>query len=148
VIHQAMAAAYAGPGVAHLTLPQDVLATKAEGSVASIATLRPRPEFAANEHDVAELARRIDAVDRIVIMCGAGCRGAIEELQKLSDRLKAPLVHSFRGKELMAYDDPRWMGGLGIIGTRPVYEAVRDCELLLMVGTDYLIPTSCPTKER
>lgn len=146
VIHQAMAAAYAGPGVAHLTLPQDVLATKAEGSVASIATLRPRPEFAANEHDVAELARRIDAVDRIVIMCGAGCRGAIEELQKLSDRLKAPLVHSFRGKELMAYDDPRWMGGLGIIGTRPVYEAVRDCELLLMVGTDYPYSNFLPDK--
>lgn len=148
VIHQAIAAAYAGPGVAHLTLPQDVLATKAEGSVASIATLQPRPEFAANEQDVAEMARRIDAVDRIVIMCGAGCRGGTEELQKLSDRLKAPLVHSLRGKELMAYDDPRWMGGLGIIGTKPVYEAVQDCELLLMVGTDYPYSNFLPHKEK
>src|SRR6202030_1540623 len=40
VIHQAIAAAYAGPGVAHLTLPQDVLAAKAEGAVSSLATLR------------------------------------------------------------------------------------------------------------
>src|SRR6202049_1555785 len=44
VIHQAIAAAYAGPGVAHLTLPQDVLAAKAEGSLSSIATLKPRSE--------------------------------------------------------------------------------------------------------
>jgi thiamine pyrophosphate-dependent acetolactate synthase large subunit-like protein len=111
VIHQAIAAAYAGPGVAHLTLPQDVLAAKAAGSISSIATLKPRTEFAASEQYIAEMARRIDAVDRIVTMCGAGCRGAVEELRKLSDRLKAPLVHSFRGKELMAYDDPAgWAG--------------------------------------
>jgi thiamine pyrophosphate-dependent acetolactate synthase large subunit-like protein len=148
VIHQAIAAAYAGPGVAHLTLPQDVLATKAEASVSSIATLKPRPEFAASEPDIAELARRIDAADRVVIMCGAGCRGAIEELRKLSDRLKAPLVHSFRGKELMAYDDPRWVGGLGMIGTKPVYEAVQDCELLLMVGTDYPYSNFLPYKDK
>lgn len=148
VIHQAIAAAYAGPGVAHLTLPQDVLAAGAESSVSSIATLKPRPEFAASEPDIAEMARRIDAVQRIVIMCGAGCRGAIEELRKLSDRIKAPLVHSFRGKELMAYDDPRWMGGLGMIGTKPVYEAVQDCELLLMVGTDYPYSNFLPDKDK
>src|SRR5256714_5825494 len=55
VIHQAIAAAYAGPGVAHLTLPQDVLAAKAEGRVSSIVTLKPRAEFAASEMDIAEM---------------------------------------------------------------------------------------------
>src|SRR6202167_4751023 len=44
VIHQAIAAAYAGRGVAHLTLPQDVVNARAEGSVSSLATLKPRPE--------------------------------------------------------------------------------------------------------
>src|SRR5947209_13533560 len=63
VIHQAIASAYAGPGVAHLTLPQDVLTAKAEGSVSSIATLKPRAEFAASEMEFAKMARRIDAVD-------------------------------------------------------------------------------------
>jgi pyruvate dehydrogenase (quinone) len=73
----------------------------------------------------------------VVIMCGAGCRGAIDVLCTISDRLKAPLIHSVRGKELMAYSDPRWMGGLGMIGTRAVYNAVMQCDLRLMVGTDY-----------
>src|SRR5437879_10750531 len=59
VIHQAIAAAYAGPGVAHLTLPQDVLSARA-GAPFSVATLRPRSDFAASENDVAEIARRID----------------------------------------------------------------------------------------
>src|ERR1700731_4394763 len=52
VIHQAIAAAYAGRGVAHLTLPQDVIGAKANGAVSSVATLKPRPELAANEGDL------------------------------------------------------------------------------------------------
>jgi pyruvate dehydrogenase (quinone) len=146
VIHQAIAAAYGGPGVAHLTLPQDVLSAKAEGAVSSVATLKPRSEFPASADDIAKMAERIDRAGSVVIMCGAGCRGAADLLRALSDRLKAPLVHSFRGKEMMAYDDPRWMGGLGMIGTKAVYQAVQHCDLLLMVGTDYPYSNFLPTK--
>src|ERR1700720_1128613 len=60
VIHQAIATAYAGPGVAHLTLPQDVLSTKAEGVVSSLATLKPHSEFAAAEDDIAKVVQQID----------------------------------------------------------------------------------------
>ena len=137
VIHQAIAAAYAGPGVAHLTLPQDLLSAKASGAASSLATLRPRTEITPDEDSISAVARRIDRADKIVVMCGHGCRGAEDLLRALSDKLKAPLVHTFRGKELMAYDDPHWIGGLGMIGTRPSYDAVQDCDLLLMVGTDY-----------
>jgi len=146
VIHQAIAAAYAGPGVAHLTLPQDVLSEKAEGAVSSVATLKPRSEFPASADDIAKMAERIDRAGSVVIMCGAGCRGAADLLRALSDRLRAPLIHSFRGKELMAYDDPRWMGGLGMIGTKAAYHAVQHCDLLLMVGTDYPYSNFLPTK--
>jgi pyruvate dehydrogenase (quinone) len=146
VIHQAIAAAYAGPGVAHLTLPQDVVAAKAVGAASSVATLKPRGELTASEADVAEIARRIDKAGSVVIMCGAGCHGAADLLGALSNHLKAPLVHSVRGKELMAYDDPRWMGGLGMIGTKAVYNAVQQCDLLLMVGTDYPYSNFLPAK--
>src|SRR5207302_6158629 len=78
VIHQAIAAAYAGPGVAHLTLPQDVIAAKAQGSVPSILTLKPRSEVSASEARIVELVRRIDQADKIVMMCGAGCRGSVD----------------------------------------------------------------------
>ena len=137
VIHQAIAAAYAGRGVAHLTLPQDVIAARTEGAVASVETLQPRPEIAANAEDVARIASRIDAAGNVLIMCGAGAHGAAAELRALSDRLKAPLIHSVKGEDIMAYDDPHWMGGIGMIGSKPVYNAVMSADLLLMVGTDY-----------
>ncbi|WJR75611.1 thiamine pyrophosphate-binding protein [Bradyrhizobium sp. NP1] len=146
VIHQAIAAAYAGRGVAHLTLPQDVIGATSEGSVTSVTTLKQRPEISAGEADIAEMARRIDEADRIVIMCGAGCNGAAEELRALSDRLKAPLIHSFKGKDIMSYNDPRWMGGIGMIGTKPVYQAAMRCDLFLMLGTDYPYSEFLPRK--
>jgi thiamine pyrophosphate-dependent acetolactate synthase large subunit-like protein len=99
--------------------------------------LRPRQEFAASPEDVAEIVRRIDAANSVLIMCGGGCRGSAELLCALSDRLKAPLMHSVKGKDIMPYDDPRWMGGIGMIGTKPVYNAVMHCDLFLMIGTDY-----------
>jgi pyruvate dehydrogenase (quinone) len=147
IIHQAVAAAYAGRGAAHLTVPMDVLTARVDGSVASVATLKPRPEILASEVDIAEIARRIDEAGSIVIMCGAGCHGAAEELRALSDRLKAPLIHSVKGKDVMPYDDPRWMGGIGMIGTKADYHAVMHCDLFLMLGTDYpyseFLPREC-----
>jgi len=148
VIHQAIAAAYAGRGVAHLTLPQDVIGAKAEGELSSVATLKPRQPFAANAEAVADIAARIGKAGSVVVMCGNGCHGAAEELRALSDRLKAPLIHSVKGKDIMPFDDPRWMGGIGMIGTKAVYEAVMRCDLLLMVGTDYPYSEFLPHKAR
>jgi pyruvate dehydrogenase (quinone) len=146
VIHQAISAAYAGRGVAHLTLPQDVIEAKADGGVSSVATLKPRPEIIPSAEDVADIARRIDEVGSVVIMCGAGCHGAAEELRALSDRLKAPLIHSVKGKDIMPCDDPHWMGGIGMIGTKADYKAIMHCDLLLMLGTDYPYSEFLPSK--
>ena len=146
VIHQAIAAAYAGRGVAHLTIPQDVFEAKADAAVPSVTTLKPRPEIVPSEDAIAEIASRIDAASSVVFMCGSGCHGAAEELRALSDRLKAPLVHSVKGKEIMPYNDPRWMGGVGMIGTKAVYDAVMHCDLFVMLGTDYPYSEFLPSK--
>ena len=146
LIHQAISAAYAGRGVAHLTLPLDVMKAKADGEVTSVATLRPPSEFAASEADITAAARRIDAAGNVTIMCGNGCHGAADELRALSDRLKAPLIHSVKGKDIMPFDDPRWMGGIGMIGTKADYDAIMHCELLLMLGTDYPFSEFLPQK--
>ena len=146
VIHQAIADAYAGRGVAHLTLPQDVIGASADGPVSSVATLKPRSEFAPSEADVADIARRLDAAGSVVVLCGAGCHGAAEELRALSDRLKAPLIHSVKGKDIMPYDDPHWMGGIGMIGTKADYNAIMHCDMLLVLGSDYPFSEYLPGK--
>jgi pyruvate dehydrogenase (quinone) len=54
-----------------------------------VATLKPRSEFAASDEDIAEIARRIDRSESVVIMCGGGCRGAADVLRAFSDRLSS-----------------------------------------------------------
>jgi thiamine pyrophosphate-dependent acetolactate synthase large subunit-like protein len=137
VVHQAIAAAYAGRGVAHLTIPMDVMSAVTKGEPLSPATLRPRSEITPDEADLAEMARRIDQAKTVAIMFGGGCRGAADELRALSDRLKAPLIHTVKGKDILPYDDPRSLGGIGMIGSKASFLAARRCDLLLMVGTDY-----------
>jgi pyruvate dehydrogenase (quinone) len=114
-------------------------------SVPSLATLRQRPEVAPTPADIDAAAALIEAAAKVAIFCGAGCRGAEAELIALSDRLRAPLMHSFRAKELISHDDPHWMGGVGLIGGKPGVDAVADAELLLMLGSDYPYSEFLPT---
>ena len=145
-IQQAIAAAYAGPGVAHLSIPPDVFAASTSTSVPSIATLRPRPEVAPSPGHIAEAARLIGAAKTVAIFCGHGARGSQAELVALSERLAAPLLHTYRAKEMLPYDHPRWIGGVGLIGGRPGVDAVNDADLLLMLGTDYPYAEFLPSK--
>lgn len=146
VIHQAISAAFSGRGVAHLTVPIDVMEATSAGNVDSIETLKPRGDIIPTDAAMKEVVNHINKAERIVIMCGNGCHGLSEQLRELSDKLKAPLIHSVKGKDIMSYDDPHWMGGIGMIGTKAVYHAVKNCDLFLMIGTDYPYSEFLPEK--
>jgi pyruvate dehydrogenase (quinone)/pyruvate oxidase len=145
VIHQAIAEAYGARGVAHISIPPEIFAAKVPGEVPSLASLRPRPEVAPAEADIEAAAALIEAAGTIALLCGAGCRGAEAETLRLAERLKAPMMHTYRGKELFAYDHPYWIGGVGLIGGRPGVDAVAKADLLLMLGTDYPYSEYLPT---
>ncbi|WP_240320874.1 thiamine pyrophosphate-binding protein [Sphingomonas crusticola] len=148
VFHQAIAEAYGARGVAHISVPPDVFAAKAPGPVPSLATLRERPEVAPAAADIDATLAIIAAAETVAIFCGNGCHGAKAELAALSDRLHAPLMHTYRGKDIMAYDYPRWIGGVGLIGGRPGVDALHNADLMLMLGTDYPYSDFLPKKGR
>ena len=66
-----------------------------------------------------------------------GMPGAHDELIALGERLKAPMVHALRGKEHVEWDNPYDVGMTGLIGFSSGYYAMRDCDVLLMLGTDF-----------
>jgi pyruvate dehydrogenase (quinone) len=71
------------------------------------------------------------------MLCGSGCQGAHDQVVALADRLKAPIVHAFRGKEHIEWDNPFDVGMTGLIGFSSGYYAMLDCDVLLMLGTDF-----------
>ncbi|QYE36682.1 pyruvate dehydrogenase [Polymorphobacter sp. PAMC 29334] len=137
VFHQAIAEAYGQRGVAHISIPPDVFGARAHGKVPSMATLRPRPDVAPVPSDIVALHSLIGAAKTVTLLCGNGAHGAALELDALSRRLHAPLVHTYRALDLLPFDHPNWIGGLGLIGGRAGTDAVMDADLLLMLGTDY-----------
>jgi pyruvate dehydrogenase (quinone) len=65
------------------------------------------------------------------MFCGAGCAGAHGEVIKLAKRLKAPIVHAFRGKEYVEYENPYDVGMTGLVGFASGYAAMKSCDTLL-----------------
>jgi pyruvate dehydrogenase (quinone) len=148
VFHQAIAEAYGARGVAHISIPPDVFGAKASGPVPSIATLRPRPDVAPAPSEIDAVAAMMAEAETIAVFCGNGCHGARAELAALAERLHAPLMHTYRGKDIMSYDDPHWIGGVGLIGGRPGVDALHNADLMLMLGTDYPYSDFLPKKGR
>jgi pyruvate dehydrogenase (quinone) len=83
------------------------------------------------------LADLLNASTRVTLLCGSGCSGAHEELLELGAKLKSPMVHALRGKEYVEWDNPYDVGMTGLIGFSSGYFAMKDCETLLMLGTDF-----------
>ena len=73
----------------------------------------------------------------MTVLCGSGCQGAHDQLLALGDRLKAPMVHALRGKEHVEWENPYDVGMTGLIGFSSGYYAMLDCDVLLMLGTDF-----------
>ncbi len=136
LLHRAMRTAIGQRGVAVLVLPGDVSLLDAEGPVPAFAPpsvphLAPAPE------DVAPAAEMLSAVERVTILAGSGCAGAHDAVVALADRLAAPIVHAFRGKEHVEWDNPFDVGMTGLIGFSSGYHALKECGALLMLGTDF-----------
>jgi pyruvate dehydrogenase (quinone) len=74
VIREAIAAAYAERGVAHINVPPDVFSAKAPHDVPSIATLRQRPEIAPTVADILEAARLIGEANSIPTLADIAVR--------------------------------------------------------------------------
>jgi pyruvate dehydrogenase (quinone) len=55
-------------------------------------------------------------------------------------------VHALRGKEYIEYDNPFDVGMTGLLGFSSGYFAIMDCDVLLMLGTDFPYQQFYPEK--
>ncbi len=83
------------------------------------------------------LAALLDGSKRVALLCGSGCAGAHDEVVALADTLGAPSVHALRGKEHVEWDNPFDVGMTGLIGFSSGYHALKSCDTLVMLGTDF-----------
>jgi pyruvate dehydrogenase (quinone) len=146
----AIRAAVGQRGVSVVVIPGDVaLQPAANASLPNAgALLPPQPVVVPKPSDLERLAAMLNGGQRVTILCGSGCAGAHAELLAVGERLKAPMVHAMRGKEHVEWDNPYDVGMTGLIGFSSGYYAMLDCDVLLMLGTDFPYRQFYPQKGR
>ena len=138
ILHMAMRTAVEESGVAVVVVPGEIFLQKAEPTAwqarpvrATTSVVRP------DDASLRQAAELLNAAQAVTILGGAGVEGAHAELVALADLLKAPVVHALRGKEFIEYDNPFDVGMTGLLGFASGYKAIKECDTLLMLGTDF-----------
>jgi len=137
VLELAMQTAVSRRGVAVVAIPGDIALQTATTASPRLRFPPPNPKVCPSDEELDTLARILDPSKKITILGGAGCAGAHRELIALASRLNSPIVHAMRGKEFIEYNNPFDVGMTGLLGFSSGYYAMMNCDLLLMIGTDF-----------
>jgi pyruvate dehydrogenase (quinone) len=136
ILQRAMRVAVARRGVGVVVIPGDIALKPLDATVPSW-LLPAKPVIRPSDTDIEQVADLLNEGSRVTFFCGAGCAGAHAEVVALAQKVKAPIVHSLRGKEFIEYDNPCDVGLTGLIGFASGYEAMKSCDTLLVLGSDF-----------
>ncbi|KOG36283.1 MULTISPECIES: pyruvate dehydrogenase [Streptomyces] len=137
LLHTAIQHAVGRGGVSVVSLPGDIASQPAPEKTSGTALVTTRPTVRPGDGEIEALVRMIDASDRVTLFCGSGTAGAHAEVMQFAERVKSPVGHALRGKEWIQYDNPYDVGMSGLLGYGAAYEATHECDLLILLGTDF-----------
>lgn len=125
--------------VSVIVIPGDVALQKVIDAPppTSVRLVPAAPVVVPRSAEVQALADLLNDAERITLLCGSGCAGAHDQLIALGEQLKSPMVHALRGKEHVEWDNPYSVRMTGLIGFSSGYHAMNDCDLLLILGSDF-----------
>ena len=91
----------------------------------------------ADDRGIAKAAEILNAGSKVAILAGQGARGARKELEQVADLLGAGVAKPLLGKDVLSDELPYVTGSIGLLGTRPSYEMMMNCDTLLTVGSSF-----------
>ena len=148
LLHRAIRTAIGQRGVAVLVIPGDVALQEAPQTRVVPFPPLAAPRILPDDGVLAQVAELLNGSKAVTMLCGAGTAGAHDEVVALAAALKAPIVHAYRGKEWIEWDNPYDVGMTGLIGFSSGYYAMMECDTLLMLGTDFPYRNFYPEKAR
>jgi pyruvate dehydrogenase (quinone) len=144
MVDEAVRHALGRRGVAHLNIPKDIQSwtvkddhpshanvPRHSGDLAVSLTTLPRRDELQAAADI------INAGKRVAILVGRGCLGARDEVLALAETAAAPVAKALLGKAVIPDDSPYSTGGIGLLGTAPSTDAMRECDTLILAGTHF-----------
>lgn len=144
IVDEAIKTSLTRRGVSHVTIPKDIQewtsrdeerskANVPKHSASVFAASHPQP----SQELLQEAADLINRGSKVAILAGAGCLQARREVRQLAELTGAPVVKPLLGKAVVPDDDPYTTGGIGLLGTAPSQEALKECETLIIAGSGF-----------
>lgn len=142
VIDRAFRTAYARRTVTAIIVPADVQeldysppthAFKMVPSSLGMSSYAPVPA----DEDLLKAAEILNAGEKVAVLVGQGARGARAEVEQVADLLGAGVAKALLGKDALPDTLPYVTGSIGLLGTRPSYELMQECDTLLVIGSSF-----------
>ncbi|MFL1595342.1 thiamine pyrophosphate-requiring protein [Rhodococcus ruber] len=95
------------------------------------------PTVAPDDEAIGRAAEILNAGEKVALLVGNGARGAHEEIEQVADLLGAGAAKALLGKDVLSDELPWVTGSIGLLGTRPSYEMMRECDTLLTIGSSF-----------
>jgi pyruvate dehydrogenase (quinone) len=137
LVEMAMRAALQLGGVGVVVIPGELFLADAPTQAKAVPIRMASAVLRPDDRSLAAAAEVLNSAGRVTILAGAGCADAHDQLIRFAAALKAPVVHAFRGKEFVEYENPFDVGMTGLIGFGSGYRAMEHCDALVMLGTDF-----------
>ena len=114
---------YSEPPHAHGAVPSSV------GYLEPV--VRPRDE------DLRRAAELLNAGERVAMLIGQGAIGAEQEVAEVAELLGAGVAKALNGRAALSDELPYVTGSIGLLGSKPSYDMMQNCDTLLMVGSSF-----------
>ncbi|MDQ0926312.1 pyruvate oxidase [Bacillus atrophaeus] len=137
LLNQAIRTAYSQKGVAVLTVSDDLFAEKIKQKPVYTSPAYIEGNIEPKKEQLVTCAQYINNAKKPIILAGQGLKSAKQELLTFADKAAAPIVVTLPAKGIVPDRHPHFLGNLGQIGTKPAYEAMEECDLLIMLGTSF-----------
>jgi len=135
-------------GVAVIGLPGDITDLPAVAAETTTLLYRNQPVIKPSENELLQLAELLNSNNKVTIYCGLGAAKAHEEIIQLAEKLKSPVAYSYKAKMAIQYDNPYEVGLTGLLGIPSAFHAMHECELLVLLGTDFPYTPFMPVENK
>jgi pyruvate dehydrogenase (quinone) len=135
-------------GVAVIGLPGDITNLPSVAPETTTVLFRTKPVVMPSKDELLQLASLLNSHKKITIFCGLGAGEAHAEIIQLAERLKAPIAYSYKAKMAIQYNNPYEVGLTGLLGIPSAYHSMHECELLVLLGTDFPYTPFMPVKNK
>jgi pyruvate dehydrogenase (quinone) len=95
------------------------------------------PTAVPDDAAIGRAAEILNAGSKVAILAGSGARGARSQIERVADLLGAGVAKPLLGKDVLSDELPYVTGSIGLLGTRPSYEMMMDCDTLLTIGSSF-----------